>query len=147
MPRSDTIETQSILFNMEALSVPPLRYRSRTLDNGLTVLSLVDAKSPTVSIQVWYKVGSKDDPQGRSGFAHLFEHLMFKRTVNMRDEMLDRLTEDVGGENNAFTTSDVTVYHEDGSRPITWRDCSGLRPTAWRTSKWMSPTSSRSARW
>lgn len=97
---------------MEALSVPPLRFRSRALDNGLTVLSLVDSKSPTVAIQVWYKVGSKDDPQGRSGFAHLFEHLMFKRTKNMRDEMLDRLTEDVGGENNAFTSSDVTVYHE-----------------------------------
>jgi zinc protease len=56
-------------------------------------------------------VGSKDDPQGRSGFAHLFEHLMFKSTAHMKSEMFDRLTEDVGGENNAFTADDTTAYH------------------------------------
>ena len=97
---------------MQSLSVPPLRYRTRTLNNGLTVVSAVEKKSPSVAVQVWYKVGSKDDPEGRSGFAHLFEHLMFKRTKNMRDEQLDRMTEDVGGENNAFTSADNTVYHE-----------------------------------
>jgi zinc protease len=57
-------------------------------------------------------VGSKDDPPGRSGFAHLFEHMMFKSTRRMPAETLDRLTEDVGGENNAFTSDDVTAYHE-----------------------------------
>jgi zinc protease len=61
---------------------------------------------------VWYHVGSKDDPQNRSGFAHLFEHIMFKSTKNMKSEMMDRLTEDVGGFNNAFTADDVTVYFE-----------------------------------
>jgi len=65
-----------------------------------------------VAIQVWYHVGSKDDPQNRSGFAHLFEHIMFKSTKNMKSEMMDRLTEDVGGFNNAFTADDVTVYFE-----------------------------------
>ncbi len=92
--------------------VQRLDYRSRTLPNGLRVLSVEDHSSPTVAIQVWYKVGAKDDPQGRSGFAHLFEHMMFKSTRNMPSEMLDRLTEDVGGENNAYTGDDVTVYHE-----------------------------------
>jgi zinc protease len=92
--------------------LPRLEFRDRTLPNGLRVLTAADRSSPTVSIQVWYKVGSKDDPEGRSGFAHLFEHLMFKATKNMKSEMMDRLTEDVGGQNNAFTGDDVTVYWE-----------------------------------
>ena len=92
--------------------MPQLTFKDRTLPNGLRVLSAVDRSSPTVAIQVWYHVGSKDDPQRRSGFAHLFEHIMFKSTKNMKSEMLDRLTEDVGGFNNAFTADDVTVYYE-----------------------------------
>jgi zinc protease len=92
--------------------VPPINLRERTLANGLVVLSAQDRSTPTVAIQVWYKVGSKDDPQGRSGFAHLFEHLMFKSSANMKDEMMDRLTEDVGGWNNASTNDDVTNYYE-----------------------------------
>jgi zinc protease len=94
------------------VTVPRLDYKKRTLPNGLTVYSAENHGSPTVAIQVWYKVGAKDDPTGRSGFAHLFEHMMFKSTRNMKSEMMDRLTEDVGGENNAYTTEDVTVYHE-----------------------------------
>jgi zinc protease len=92
--------------------MPQLKFTDRTLPNGLRVLSAPDHSSPTVSIQVWYHVGSKDDPQKRSGFAHLFEHIMFKSTKNMKSEMMDRLTEDVGGFNNAFTADDVTVYFE-----------------------------------
>ena len=92
--------------------MPQLKYKDRTLANGLRVLSAPDNSSPTVAIQVWYHVGSKDDPVKRSGFAHLFEHLMFKSTKNMKSEMMDRLTEDVGGFNNAFTNDDVTVYYE-----------------------------------
>jgi len=92
--------------------LPRLNYQARTLTNGLKVYSVVDHTSPTVAIQVWYHVGSKDDPEGRSGFAHLFEHMMFKSTKNMKSEMMDRLTEDVGGFNNAYTADDVTVYHE-----------------------------------
>lgn len=89
-----------------------INFQERVLPNGLRVLSAVDQSSPTVAIQVWYHVGSKDDPNGRSGFAHLFEHIMFKATKNMKSEMMDRLTEDVGGFNNAFTNPDVTVYFE-----------------------------------
>jgi zinc protease len=92
--------------------VPPINYRERTLANGLKVFSVRDTSSPTVAIHVWYKVGSKDDPEGRSGFAHMFEHMMFKSTKNMKDEMLDRLTEDVGGWNNASTWDDFTNYYE-----------------------------------
>src|SRR5215203_4595425 len=92
--------------------MPQLKYSDRTLRNGLRVLSVADHSSPTVAIQVWYHVGSKDDPQNRSGFAHLFEHIMFKSTKNMKSEMMDRLTEDLGGFNNAFTADDVTVYFE-----------------------------------
>ncbi|HET6855389.1 MAG TPA: pitrilysin family protein [Pyrinomonadaceae bacterium] len=92
--------------------MPQLKFNDRTLANGLRVLSVPDHSSPTVAIQVWYHVGSKDDPPHRSGFAHLFEHIMFKSTKNMKSEMMDRLTEDVGGFNNAFTADDVTVYFE-----------------------------------
>src|ERR1051326_8265413 len=92
--------------------LPRIDFRQRTLANGLQVLSVVDKSSPSVAINVWYHVGSKDDPDHRSGFAHLFEHIMFKSTKNMKAEMMDRLTEDVGGSNNAFTQDDVTVYYE-----------------------------------
>lgn len=94
------------------LQIPPLNFQSRKLSNGLTVYSAKDSNTATVTVQVWYKVGSKDDPEGRSGFAHLFEHLMFKATRNLPPETLDRLTEDVGGSNNAFTADDTTAYYE-----------------------------------
>jgi len=93
-------------------AIAPINYRHRTLANGLEVYSIEDHATPTVAIQVWYHVGSKDDPEHRSGFAHLFEHLMFKSTAHMKSEMLDRLTEDVGGMNNATTNDDVTRYYE-----------------------------------
>ncbi|MBJ7446357.1 MAG: insulinase family protein [Brevundimonas sp.] len=94
------------------VTVPPLGFQERTLPNGLKVYTARDTSTSNVTVQVWYRVGSKDDPEGRSGFAHLFEHLMFKATENFPDETFDRLTEDVGGNNNAFTSDDVTAYHE-----------------------------------
>jgi len=104
-----------LVIQMAAVSqnrMPQIQFSDRTLANGLRVIAAPDHSSPTVAIQVWYHVGSKDDPDRRSGFAHLFEHMMFKSTKNMKSEMMDRLTEDVGGFNNAFTTDDVTVYYE-----------------------------------
>lgn len=94
------------------VAVAPLNLKERTLKNGLKVVSLQDNSNPTVSIHVWYDVGGKDDPPGRSGFAHMFEHMMFKATRNMPNEKLDRLTEDVGGFNNASTWPDFTNYYE-----------------------------------
>jgi len=96
----------------QAAEVPPIKFTSRTLANGLKVYASLDRSTPNVSVQVWYGVGSKDDPQGRSGFAHLFEHLMFKATRNMPSETFDRMTEDVGGFNNASTADDFTDYYE-----------------------------------
>src|SRR5438552_493448 len=95
------------------LKIPPISYRHRTLANGLQVYSVEEHSAPTVAIHVWYHVGSKDDPPGRSGFAHLFEHMMFKSTAHMKAEMMDRLTEDVGGYNNAQTGDDTTFYYEE----------------------------------
>jgi zinc protease len=92
--------------------VAPLNIKERTLANGMRVVSVQDNTSPNVSIHVWYNVGSKDDPHGRSGFAHMFEHLMFKSTRNMPAEKFDRITEDVGGYNNASTYDDFTNYYE-----------------------------------
>lgn len=94
------------------VKVQPLPIKERRLDNGMRVVSVRDTSSPTVSIHVWYNVGSKDDPEGRSGFAHMFEHMMFKSTKNMKSETFDRLTEDVGGYNNASTYDDFTNYFE-----------------------------------
>lgn len=92
--------------------VTPLDIKQRALANGMRVVTLQDNSSPTVSIHVWYDVGGKNDPPGRSGFAHMFEHMMFKSTKNMPSEKMDRLTEDVGGFNNASTWDDFTNYYE-----------------------------------
>ena len=96
----------------QMLSIEPLKFTERTLANGLRVYTMPDSGTANVSVQVWYDVGSKDDPIGRSGFAHLFEHIMFKATRNMPPETFDRLTEDVGGFNNASTGDDFTNYYE-----------------------------------
>ncbi len=95
------------------LTIAPMTWRHRTLGNGLEVYEIEDHTSPSISLHVRYRVGSKDDPPGRSGFAHLFEHMMFKSTAHMPSENFDRLTEDVGGENNAGTGDDTTDYYEN----------------------------------
>jgi zinc protease len=95
-----------------SVTPPPIDFKVRVLANGLTIYSVRDTTTPNVSIQMWYGVGAKNDPAGRSGFAHLFEHLMFKATRDMPAEDMDRLTEDVGGFNNASTDNDFTDYYE-----------------------------------
>ena len=97
---------------IDSLRVPTIRYTSRTLPNGLKIYTVLDRSSPDVTVQVWYRVGSKDDPAGRSGFAHLFEHMMFKGGRQAPAEDLDRITESVGGTSNATTMEDYTEYHE-----------------------------------
>ncbi len=98
-------------FVQAADAVPPIAYHQRTLANGLKVFTARDTTTPNVTVQVWYGVGSKDDPVGRSGFAHLFEHMMFKATRDFPAESMDRFTEDVGGFNNASTYDDFTNYY------------------------------------
>jgi zinc protease len=108
------------------IRIAPLNIKERVLGNGLKVVSVQDNSSPTVSIHVWYDVGGKNDPPGRSGFAHLFEHMMFKATANMPNEKMDRLTEDVGGFNNASTWPDFTNYYEvvpaNHLEPLLWAE-------------------------
>ncbi|WP_158298670.1 M16 family metallopeptidase [Sphingomonas psychrotolerans] len=92
--------------------VPPIAFTERTLPNGLRVIAIRDTTTPSVSVQVWYDVGSKHDPDGRSGFAHLFEHILSRKTRNMPYNMINRLTENVGGVRNASTWFDRTNYYE-----------------------------------
>ncbi|HYB12479.1 MAG TPA: pitrilysin family protein [Myxococcota bacterium] len=91
---------------------PAQALHSTTLRNGLTILTLVDRTTPVVSLQMWVKVGSKDETR-YTGIAHLFEHMMFKGSLNLGPEEHARLLEARGGRVNAFTTNDVTVFHED----------------------------------
>lgn len=95
-----------------AIEVPPLKYKERRLVNGLRVISMRDTSTANVSVSVWYEVGSKHDPEGRSGFAHLFEHILSRKTRNMPYNMINRLVEDVGGDRNASTSTDRTNYYE-----------------------------------
>ena len=87
-------------------------YESYTLPNGLTVLLSVDHTTPTVAVNVWYHVGSKNEVVGRTGFAHLFEHVMFTGSAHVPYGMHDKLTEGVGGSNNGTTSNDRTTYFE-----------------------------------
>ncbi|MBI2202882.1 MAG: insulinase family protein [Candidatus Rokubacteria bacterium] len=81
-----------------------------TLDNGLRVLLLEDRRSAIVSVQAWYRVGSRNEAPGRTGIAHLLEHLMFKGTPKYGPRQFASLIEQNGGQDNAFTTHDVTSY-------------------------------------
>ena len=95
----------------KAIEIPHEQYQ---LGNGLNVILHHDDSLPQVVINLWYGVGSKDEELGRSGFAHLFEHLMFMGTVNLPDAGFDELMESHGGWNNAWTSSDATDYYEVG---------------------------------
>jgi zinc protease len=93
----------------DAVRIPFERY---TLPNGLTVILSPDKTVPTVAVDVWYHVGSKNEVPGRTGFAHMFEHVMFTGSGNVPYGMHDRMTEGVGGFNNGSTSTDRTNYYE-----------------------------------
>ena len=88
------------------------------LDNGLPVILHVDRSSPLVAVDVWYHVGSKDESPGRTGFAHLFEHLMFMGSRNAPYPAFDSIMESWGGHNNGTTSNDRTNYYEIGPRNL-----------------------------
>jgi zinc protease len=94
-----------------ALDLP---VQQRRLDNGLTVIVHEDHRVPLVAANVIYRVGSKDEQPGRTGFAHLFEHLMFMGTRRAPTKAFDQWMEASGGSNNAWTSTDFTSYHEVG---------------------------------
>ncbi len=91
-----------------------VKYEKYRLDNGMTVILHEDHSLPMASVNIWYRVGSKDEQKGRSGFAHLFEHLMFMGTKRVPGSDFDNLMEAGGGWNNASTSEDRTNYYEVG---------------------------------
>ena len=93
----------------DSVNIPFETYK---LPNGLTVILSVDRTTPTVAVDVWYHVGSKNEAPGRTGFAHLFEHVMFTGSGHVPYGLHDKLTEGVGGGNNGSTSNDRTNYYE-----------------------------------
>jgi len=95
-----------------AVRPPKLDYTMTTLPNGLNVVLLEDLLTPTAHTEIWYHVGSKNERPGRTGFAHLFEHMMFKGSKNVEPEGHPSYISSVGGQSNAYTTEDATVFWE-----------------------------------
>jgi len=93
-----------------AVRPPKLQYQITTLPNGLRVILSEDHSTPIVHVAVWYHVGSKNERTGRTGFAHLFEHMMFKGSKNVEPDAHTSIVSSVGGRSNAYTTEDVTVF-------------------------------------
>lgn len=82
------------------------------LNNGMEVVVIPDHRAPVVTHMVWYKIGSADEPPGKSGIAHFFEHLMFKGTKNHPQGEFSAAVTEIGGNENAFTTADYTAFHQ-----------------------------------
>jgi zinc protease len=83
-----------------------------TLDNGMEVVVITDRRAPVVTHMVWYRVGSADEPRGKSGIAHFLEHLMFKGTRQVAPGEFSKIIARNGGDDNAFTSNDYTAYHQ-----------------------------------
>jgi len=95
-----------------AVHPPKLDYQITTLPNGLRVILSEDHSTPIVHVSVWYHVGSRDEKPGRTGFAHLFEHMMFKGSKNVQPESHTSIIASYGGRSNAYTQEDATVFWE-----------------------------------
>jgi zinc protease len=95
-----------------AVRPPRMEYSIATLPNGLTVVLSEDHSTPIVHAELWYHVGSKDERPGRTGFAHLFEHMMFKGSKNVDPEEHASMLASIGGQSNAYTNDDTTVFWE-----------------------------------
>ncbi len=93
------------------LSVPNVQF---TLPNGLNVILHRDTSVPVVSVNLWYHVGSGHERPGRTGFAHLFEHVMFEGSMHVPEGSFDSWLEGAGANNNGSTTVDRTNYYIDG---------------------------------
>jgi zinc protease len=106
----------------------------KKLDNGLVVVVSEDHSSPTVGISVIYRVGIRTEPRNRTGFAHLFEHLMFEGTPNAPQGVFDRVTSGGGGDNNGSTHPDYTSYIEQAPvsalEPLLWLEADRMQTLA-----------------
>ena len=101
-----------------SLTTLKIDFDTFVLANGLTVILHVDRSSPLVAVDLWYHVGSKDEVPGRTGFAHLFEHLMFMGSRHAPYPSFDAIMESWGGHNNGTTSNDRTNYYEIGPRNL-----------------------------
>lgn len=94
---------------LHAFAIPITEH---TLGNGLKILIIEEHKAPAATFQVWYRVGLKEEPAGKSGLSHFLEHMMFKGTPQHSPEMFSKAVRENGGEGNAYTTEDYTVYYQ-----------------------------------
>ena len=129
-----------------AVRPPKFQYQISTLPNGLTVVLSEDHSTPIVHVQLSYHVGSKNERPGRTGFAHLFEHLMFKGSKNVQPESFTSTISSIGGRANAYTTEDETVFWE--TVPAQYLPLAlWLEADAWRRCGSTGRRSPTSARW
>ncbi|HET9402558.1 MAG TPA: pitrilysin family protein [Candidatus Acidoferrales bacterium] len=111
--RAQTAPGQAAARPAAAETLPPeIHLVTRELPNGLKLVMAEDHDAPVINLQMWYHVGSKDERPGRTGFAHLFEHLMYKGSAHVAPEEHSRIIEAMGGFDNAGTFDDVTVFWE-----------------------------------
>ncbi len=108
-PRAGLVSGTAAAQASSSIKIP---FESYTLANGLTIITSIDRTTPTVAVNMWYHVGSKNEVKGRTGFAHLFEHVMFTGSGHVPYGLHDKLTEGVGGSNNGTTSNDRTTYYE-----------------------------------
>lgn len=123
-----------------AQGIPPLTHERYTLDNGLTVILHEDRSTPMVAVNVWYRVGSGDEQPGRTGFAHLFEHVMFMGSQHVPVGAFDQWLEAAGANNNGSTNPDRTNYFE-------WMPSNALPLALWLEADrmgWLLPTMDQS---
>ena len=113
-PVAETAEAGDLTALVDQVAIP---YEQFTLDNGLDVIVHEDRKAPIVGVAVWYNVGSKDEPEGKTGFAHLFEHLMFNGSENAPQDFFKYLQEIGATDTNGTTNFDRTNYFETVPRP------------------------------
>ncbi|MGX5829306.1 M16 family metallopeptidase [Mesorhizobium sp. 43Arga] len=104
--------TAALILVDPALAADGAKVTDFVLDNGMKVVVIADHRVPIVTHMVWYETGSADEPPGKSGIAHFFEHLMFKATTNHAAGELGNAVSDVGGFHNAFTSYDFTAFYE-----------------------------------
>jgi len=110
--RADAVAGEPVVVSEAGFRDPAERMVKTRLSNGLVVLTLEDHTTPVVSFQMWVKVGSRDESR-YTGLAHLFEHMMFRGSVNIPPERHAQLVNSRGGRTNAYTSRDFTVYFED----------------------------------
>jgi len=90
-----------------------LKVQEFTLNNGLKILLVEEPKAPVITVQVWYKVGSRNEVMGRAGLSHMLEHMMFKGTPKYGKGEFSKIIKKNGGNDNAFTSQDYTAYFEN----------------------------------